>query len=130
MSLPRRVTDAKLAEVAAAFAGWRSSTRPRSRIPEELWSRAIELAATHGVCKIATALRLDYYTLKRRLTAEVETVAQPPAFVECKLDLPIAAPGCVVALSDRRGRLLRIELPRAAASEVAALARSLWQAAQ
>jgi len=129
--MPLPIADAKLAEVAAAFARWRSSTRPRSRIPDELWSRAVELAATHGVCKVATALRLDYYGLKRRVTAEAGVAAaQPPAFVECNLGLPVAAPACVVALSDRRGRMLRIEMPRAAASEVAALARSLWQAAQ
>ena len=42
-----------------------------ARIPEALWSRAAELAATHGVAKVAASLRLDYYRLKRRVTGEV-----------------------------------------------------------
>ena len=43
-------------------------------------------------------------------------------------DLPPAGPGCVLALSDPHGRSLRIEWTRAVASEVAAVARSLWEA--
>ncbi len=65
-SLP--ATAPQLAESAAALAQWRS-TRPRStRIPEELWSQATELAERHGLAKVAVALKLDYKSLKRRLS--------------------------------------------------------------
>ncbi|HMV05313.1 MAG TPA: hypothetical protein PKA30_07145, partial [Accumulibacter sp.] len=65
-SLP--ATAPQLAETAAALAQWRS-TRPRStRIPEELWSQATELAERHGLAKVAVALKLDYKSLKRRLS--------------------------------------------------------------
>jgi hypothetical protein len=118
-----------LAATAAAFARWRDSTPVGARIPEALWSRAAELAATHGVAKVAASLRLDYYRLKRRVTGGVEVATpKPPAFVEMTLDLPPAGPGCVLALSDPHGRSLRIEWTRAVASEVAAVARSLWEA--
>jgi hypothetical protein len=115
---------ADLAQTAAAFAHWRSTTAVGARIPAELWSRAVELAARHGVSKVAATLRLDYTGLKRRLQAlaappPVPTTA-PPAFVEMVLGLPPAGPGCVLALSDTRGRSLRIEW---------AVARSLWEAA-
>ena len=38
-----------------------------------------------------------------------------------------AAAACVLVLSDRHGRALRIELPRAASRDIAEVARSLWQ---
>ena len=82
LSLP---AAADLAQTAAAFAHWRSSTALGARIPEELWAQAVALAATHGVSKVATTLRLDYAGLKRRLTALTqpapEPTAAPPAFV-------------------------------------------------
>ena len=129
MSLPPPTTSADLAATAAAFARWRDSTPLGARIPEALWSRAAELAATHGVAKVAARLRLDYYRLKRRVTGGVAaTPDEPPAFVEMTLDLPPSGPGCVLALSDPHGRSLRIEWTRPVASEVAAVARSLWEA--
>ena len=128
LSHPPATTD--LAATAAAFARWRDTTPLGARIPEALWSRAVELARTHGVGRVATLLRLDYVRLKRRLAAQSEAAApQPPAFVEMTLDLPPSGPGCILALSDVRGRALRIEWTRPVASEVAAVARSLWEAA-
>ena len=137
------VSDPQLAAAAAALAEWRS-TRPRSsRIPEDLWSRAIELAERHGIAKVAVALKLDYTSLKRRLarTAAAATAPAPakrPAasarssahsadFVELDFGLPLAPPPCILVLSDRHGRALRIELPGAASSDIAEVARSLWQ---
>ena len=126
LSLP---AAADLAETAAAFAHWRNTTPLGARIPEQLWSRAVELAASHGVSRVAATLRLDYVRLKRRVTtAPMLPPPVPPAFVEMTLGLPSSGPGCVLALSDGGGRTLRIEWPRAAASEVAAVARSLWEA--
>ena len=140
-SLP--LSDPQLADTAATLAEWRK-TRPRSpRIPEDLWSRAIELAERYGIAKVAVALKLDYTSLKRRLasTAAAATAPAPakrPAasarssahsadFVELDFSLPLAPSPCVLVLSDRHGRALRIELPRAASSDIAEVARSLWQ---
>ena len=129
-SLRAAATDPTLAETAAALTRWRNARPLGARIPEALWSQAVELARTRGVARVARALRLDYVRLKRRLTAESEAAAPPPpAFVAMTLDLPPAGSGCILALSDARGRALRIEWPRPLASEVAALARSLWEAA-
>ena len=129
MSLPHPTAAADLTAAATAFARWRDTTPLGARIPEALWSRAVELARTHGVGRVATTLRLDYTRLKRRLVAESSTAAPPPpAFVEMTLDLPPSGPGCVLALSDARGRALRIEWTRPVASDVAAVARSLWEA--
>lgn len=122
--------DTNLAETAAALARWRSTTPRPSRIPAALWSRAVELGRTHGVAKVARVLRLDYYDLKRRVTAaSAATALAPPTFVEMTLGLAGSGPGCVLALSDAQGRALRIEWTRPVASEVAAVARSLWETA-
>ena len=137
-SLP--LADPRLADAAAALAEWRN-IRPRNagaRIPEELWSRAIELAERHGIAKVAVALKLDYTSLKRRLTATTTATEKRPAggerpsppspdFVELDFGLPLAAPACILILSDRHGRALRIELPRAGSRDIAEVARSLWQ---
>ncbi|KFB67856.1 hypothetical protein [Candidatus Accumulibacter vicinus] len=132
-SLP--LADPQLADAAAALAEWRSPLPRSSRIPEELWSRAIALAERHGVAKVAVALKLDYTSRKRRLTrtgkrpvAGERSVPQSPAFVELDFGLALAPAACVLVLSDRHGRALRIELPRAASSDIAEVARSLWQA--
>ena len=132
MSLSHPPATPDLAATAAAFARWRDTTPLGARVPEALWSRAVELARTHGVGRVATILRLDYVRLKRRLAAHSEAAALPPrpALVEMTLDLPRAGSGCSLVLSDARGRDLRIEWTRAVASEVAAVARSLWEAAR
>lgn len=129
MSLPPPTTSADLAATAAAFARWRDTTPVGARIPEALWSRAVELAGSHGVGRVARTLRLDYSRLKRRVRGE-PAVPPPesPAFVELTLDLPAGGPGCVLALTDTHGRSLRIEWARPLAGEVAAVARSLWEA--
>ena len=70
--LPSHPTaTADLAATATAFARWRDTTPVGARIPEALWSRAVELARVHGVARVATTLRLDYTRLKRRLTAAI-----------------------------------------------------------
>lgn len=134
MSPSLSFADPQLADAAAALAEWRSTLPRSSRIPENLWSRATELAERHGVAKVAVALKLDYTSLKRRLTGTDQRPAggkraspPSPAFVELDFGLPLAPSPCVLVLSDRHGRALRIELPRAASRDIAEVARSLWQ---
>ena len=125
--LPSLPTAAADLATATAFAHWRDTTPVGARIPAALWSWAIELARVHGVARVATTLRLDYTRLKRRLTGQSEAAAPPPAFVEMTLALPPAGSACVLALSDAYARALRLQWTRPVASEVAAVARSLWE---
>jgi hypothetical protein len=63
-ALPSPYPD--LADVRKDLDAWRR-TRPRPRtIPEEFWSEAVTLRRTHPVGRVARALALDYYGLKRR----------------------------------------------------------------
>lgn len=90
-SLPAVALEPELAEAAAALTRWRDTRPLGGRIPEALWSRAVELASRHGVAKVARALRLDYVRLKRRLVRKSEATAPPPplsAFLDLTLDLP------------------------------------------
>ena len=51
------------------LAAWRRTKAPRSRIPEVLWEMAVKLAAKHGVHRTSRTLKLDYYSLKKRVLA-------------------------------------------------------------
>ena len=37
---------------------WRNAHPPRSRLPEEIWTAAVELARQHGLFRTAHTLRL------------------------------------------------------------------------
>jgi len=51
------------------FDRWRETREGRSRIPEALWASAVKAAGRHGLNPTARALRLDYYSLKKRVEA-------------------------------------------------------------
>jgi hypothetical protein len=135
MSKSLTAVDPRLTELSTALSEWRRNHRPRSPIPEELWSRAVALAQELGFADVFRATKLDYYALKRRVQGGRGAVVPAPGsatFVEFRLGAqsePSARP-CVVALSDRGGRSLRIEWSVTGAEEVAALARGLWEAAR
>jgi len=128
-------TTLSLTEAVERFRAWRKATpRPR-RVPAEFWSLATELATEHGVSKVARLLAVDYTRLKRLVAAPAEgeaaTTRHSPAFVELALDATAPVPqSCVVELADGDGRRLRMELPGHATAELAALARTLWEAAR
>lgn len=115
--------------VRAKLEKWRVGRRRGRRIPEEVWSQAVELARAHGVSKTSAALRLGYYGLQRRLGGESETglvgeSLEAPAFVELALGGRGAAE-CVLVLEGGEGRQLRIELRGAGISRLESLAAAL-----
>ena len=64
---------------------WRATRRAGQRIPEDLWQAAMDLARIHGLSRTATALKLSYYDLRRRLQAGAardNRRRRPPMFVE------------------------------------------------
>lgn len=110
------------------LAQWRQQRRPRTRIPEELWRAAAQLARTHGINRTARALRLDYYSLKQRATALAGSGTRVPEFVEL---LPggmgAPRPECLIEVEDPRGAKLRIHLQGGDLPDVAALTRGFRQ---
>jgi hypothetical protein len=98
--MPRKKTpiDDDFLELRGKLAEWRSSHPRRSRLPEEFWTTAVELARKHGLYRTARALPIDYANLRKRLNpgARSETVSRPQ-FLEL-LPTPAHTRGCVEIL--------------------------------
>ena len=130
MSRRRSVDTLNLDEVRTRFENWRQNRRGKRRIPDELWSAAIEVARRDGVNPTAAALHLDGGKLKRRMVAadSVSGKAMPPTFVELMAPLPVDLRECTIELEGRKGKL-RIHWKSATSADVAALSRALWDVA-
>ena len=101
---------------------WRERHRPRARIPEELWREAAELARAQGVNRTARALRLDYYSLKKRAAAAAGSGERGPQFVEILPGgMPAARPECLIEVEDPSGAKMRIRLQGGDLPDLAAL---------
>jgi hypothetical protein len=124
----------RLEGVRRRFESWRGTHKARTRIPERLWAAAVKLAGTYGIHRTAKALRVDYYSLKKRveeMPAGTDSRAPAGAAGAAFLELPPPAwPGCgecTLELEDADGAKLRVRLKGFAAPDLAALGRSFWQ---
>jgi hypothetical protein len=127
-----------LARAAARFAGWRETTRLGARIPQSLWDLAVELAERHGVSRTAATLKLDYYSLKKRLAAKdatAEEIRQPtdaparrPAFVELSAAPFVTSGECLIEFESASGAKMRVHLKGREMPDLVALGRDFWEA--
>jgi hypothetical protein len=129
MSTSKRVQLPKdLARGRSQFQAWRATRQTGGRIPQTLWALAVRLVKTHGVSRTASALGLDYYTLKKR--AE-ETADQPqpisPTFVELTSPVVVSKQG-LFELDNGAGARIRVQLVGYDAADVVALLRNFWNA--
>lgn len=124
------VGPGEISRVSRQFKEWRRSRRSGTRIPESLWRAAVALAQRHGVSKASLALRLDYYSLKKRLEAAPRPRPQAAGtgapFVEIPLRAVAGSPACVLEVEDGRGARLRLELQGVGSGELAGLVGSVW----
>ena len=120
----------RLEDLQRRFQHWRQSHQARSRLPDALWASAVKMAGSYGLNRTAKALRLDYYSLKRRLEARtaVAIADRSEPAVATFLELtPTVGPGeCTVELEDSGGAKMRVHLKGFAAPDLAALSRSFW----
>jgi len=116
-----------LARARSRFQAWRCRRQGGGRIPQRLWALAVRLVKRHGVSRTATALGLDYYSLKERSEAGVsEPQSSGPAFVE--LPSPVlVGKQCVVELDNGAGASMRVQLVGYDAADVEALS-CFWNA--
>lgn len=127
--MPRsRTRPPAVEELQARFEQWRQTRQGKSRIPDELWAAAIEVARRDGVNRTAAALRLDGGKLKRRMVEAAAERAAPPAFVELMAPGAASMPEYMIELEGRNGKL-RIHCKGTAAAELAGLSRALWDMA-
>lgn len=121
-----RVPD-DLARGRAQFQAWRAGRQRGGRIPQPLWALAVQLVAKHGVSRTATALGLDYYSLKRRAAAADQPKVHRPAFVELPAPV-VVGKQCRFELDNGTGTTLRVQLVGYDTADVEALARHFWNA--
>jgi hypothetical protein len=98
--MPRKKTPITedFLDLQSRLAAWRSRHPPRSPLPEEFWTAAVELARKHGLYRTARALPVDYANLRKRLNgvARPEAVVRPE-FMEL-FTAPAPASCCVEVL--------------------------------
>jgi hypothetical protein len=135
----------RLETVRRRFEIWRRTRQGHRRIPESLWTSAVELAGVYGLCRTARVLRLDYPALKRRVQAAGVQRSPPPApgmtFVELvppERSWPAAGsrsrleatgvPECILECENVSGAKMRVHLKGAAVPDLLGLSRSFWSA--
>ncbi len=110
------------------FKSWRDRNRPRTRLPEELWALAVDLAQEQGLNKTVRALGLDYNALKRKVAGSNKRKASEeasPGFIECFPAVgSVHRPECTVELEDVAGARMRIHLKGTECPDLAALTRA------
>ena len=116
-----------LARLAGEFAQWRRTHACGTRIPGRLWDSAAELVLQHGLSRTATALKLGYYDLKKRVAEKSSTTGPSSAFVELSPSLSVPSE-CTIELEKRDGSRMRIEVTGVSVPDLGALTRSFWEA--
>ena len=115
-----------LAQGRCRFQAWRERRQGTRRIPQPLWDLAVRLVSQHGLSRTATALGLDYYSLKKRVEA---AAPQPPSpsspFVELPAPL-VVSKQALFELDNGAGATRRVQLLGYEAADVEALARRFW----
>jgi hypothetical protein len=138
-----RDLTAQLEGLRRRFDRWRRTHKARSRISESLWAAAVKLAAKYGLHRTAKALRVDYYSLKKRVEGDAVTAGarQQTAiiagnasaggdgqrFVEWPLSSRAGSCECILELEDAGGVKMRVHLKDIEAPDLTALSRSFWQ---
>ena len=87
---------APLAQAQQQFEQWRGEQPKRGRLPEKLWSLAVDLARQFGISRTAKTLRLDHNKLKSKCQGSQTLAPEPMPFlalppqrspVECTIDV-------------------------------------------
>jgi hypothetical protein len=125
-------------QVRRRWTEWRSTHAVRSRLPEELWSAAVELVQRDGMDATARALDVDKPSLRkwagrlhpapsqpsRRKSQPKQSANALPAFVELLASGSSTATSCLVEVESPQGAKLRLELKAISTSALAELIRA------
>lgn len=122
-------------ELRKRFEEFRSQHQRRTRLPEELWRAAADIAERRGMNLVCRCLRLDANSLKKWMGKGVSprpkyarrkrsAMTPAAAFVELLTPATHVAASCVIEVESQRGGKLRLELKGIATSEIAQLIHS------
>jgi hypothetical protein len=106
---------------------WRKTHKPRSRIPERIWDKAVRIATQAGVNKTAKALHLDYYSLKKRIDLACVDQETAPSFIELTPAVSATAPEYVIELESCNGTKMRIQIKGTEIPDLNALGNIFWR---
>jgi hypothetical protein len=133
----QRPASAKLKEVQRRVELWRERGGGKgSRMPEELWEAAAEVARMEGVYSTARALRVEYSRLKERAAStwsiqDVSTRATASSarssFVELGMGQLCGPCRTAMEISDGDGARMRVEVTGAAVNIVGVVQTFLAQ---
>jgi hypothetical protein len=148
-----RDLPARLEALRRRFERSRRTRKPRTPIPDPLWAAAVKLVGRYGLCRIARTLRVDYYSLKKRVEAASAAEHGRPTptnalrrcpvgsravfaagaedgtratFVELPPPAHTAFSECILELENREGAKMRVQLKGVAMPDLTALSRSFW----
>ena len=121
---------AKLAQGLKCLERWRSQHKPRTRLPDPLWSLATELAREFGLNPTASTLRLDYYRLKKRLERpgvdDTSPATAKPSFLELRPVETTPVAECTIECQNAAGAQIRIQLKGRDLPDLTGLCGELW----
>src|SRR4029079_2147740 len=104
--LPRDLVRAR-----SQFQAWRKLRTKGSRIPQSLWRLAVRLASSYSIHRTATALKLDYYSLKQHVEAAADThESKPPRFVDLPPAPVTVSKQGLFELNNGAGETMRVQL--------------------
>ena len=122
----QRALPEDLRRARSQFLAWRKQRQPGCQIPEPLWQLAVRQVRTYGLSRTATALRLDYYSLKKQVAAATnQPESNRPAFVELPAPL-VVSKQARFELDNGTGATLRVHLVGYDAADLEALTRRFW----
>ena len=116
-----------LARLGQRFVAWRKTRARGERIPAPLWKSAAKMAAKYGLNLTARTLKLDYYSLKKRVDATSGAIPSA-TFVELPSSTLPAPSECVIEWEDDAGARMRVHVKSQNLPDVLALSRSFWNA--
>jgi len=122
-----------LEAVRRRFEQWRRTRSGRSPIPEPLWDAAVKMAGAYGLHRTAKALRVNYYSLKKRMDREATAAVGSPkedastAFIELAPPVRAGSCECTMELEAADGAKMRVHLTGAATPDLATLSRSFYR---
>ena len=108
----QQLASAQLKAVQRRVERWRSRGGGKgTRMPEDLWQAAAEVARVEGLYSTSRALRVEYSRLKQRVTSTVATSTKSSSFVELGMSqLCGACSKTVVEICGSEGDRMRVEV--------------------
>lgn len=125
-----REMPAEVVAVGERIEEWRATRTKRTRMPEELWWAATEVARLHGVWFVSRSVGVNYERLRERVESVEEHVDDTGGFVELDTSARFGtgeSAEAVVELSRPDGASVKLRIPGVMGFDVIGLARVFLQ---